>query len=362
MSWEVVWTNRTGRGLATPPGLAVLPKRYRWSALGGPVLAEIEVTGRPLDLWRLVGWLRYGVEIRNPLQRPVWWGYVAEIAVQVGAIQVGVSLDTLYNRVAVVYSYVEPGSQTVGTRQTTAWAQDDASVAEYGVKEHRASVDGATAAQAENTRDILLAQHRLPLPVPDVAGSDKLRATLTCRGWWETLRWRYYANGATNSVETTAQIAAIVAAVGAFFTGTDLQVASGIHVSEYQDGDSTALDIIQTLLRAGVAGGQRLLATVTRERLLRVDAEPASTSVRHSLTTDGVITDRLGQPLDAGVIPVGRWIDLGDVIPPTAPTAYLAKPSPFFLEAGEYDVERGRLTPEPRGVPSPWDLTRVGEG
>ncbi|GIV73532.1 hypothetical protein [Caldilinea sp.] len=361
MSWSVYFWTRAGQPVHLPANLHFLPRRYSWTAVGGPEQAEVAVAGPPMALWNLLGWLRYPVVVHNGLGEPVWWGYVAEVTVAVGGVGLGVSLDSMYNRVAVAFSYVEPGSQTVGTRETTDWSQDDDSAAEYGMKELLASVDGATVAQAENARDVLLAQHRLPVPVVEMADGGELEARLLCRGWWETLRWRYYANGATNSVETTAQVAAIVDAVGQFFTGVDVVDASGIYGSEYRSGDNTALDEVAALLRLGTGDGRRLLATVTVGRLLRVEAEPQAGSLELFLAGDGLVVDLLGRPLAPGLVPVGRWVGLRDVLPGGVP-AYLGSPSPFFVERGEYAVERGRLSLTPRGLPSPWEVVRLVEG
>lgn len=362
MSWSVNFFGRAFQNFVAPHGTTFLPRRYSWHALGGPDWAEVTVSSAPMDVWRLLGWLRYGVEIRNQLHQRVWWGYVESVSITVGAIRIGVSLETMHNRVAVVYSYVEPSTQSVGTRATTTWAQDDESVAAYGIKEVLTSIDGATVEQAENARDVHLAQNRLPVPMPDTRAGDDLEAQLFCRGWWDTLNWRYYANGATNSVETTQQIADMVNGAGQFFSGVDIMDSSGVLASEYRDGDGTAQDELVNLLRTGTSAGQRLLATVTPERFLRVYREPSAANVALHLTTDGRISDRVGNPLPDGVLPVGRWLALKDVIPGTALTAHLASPSPFFVERAEYDVEGGHMTLEPRGLPSVWELARIGIG
>lgn len=361
MSWSTVFRTRNNGAFPPPPGLHFLPRNFTWTAVGGPELAEIAVAGRLLDLWQVLDWLRCPVELRNPLQQPVWWGYVEAVSIAVGAVTVGVSLESMHNRLAVLYSYVEPGTQTVGTRQTTEWAQDDHAVSQYGVKEFVASVDGATPAQAENTRDILLAQHKFPIPIVEMSDGDRVETRIICRGWWDTLRWRYYANGATNSVQTTTQIAALVDGVGQFLSGADIVDPSGIVASEYKDGDATAQAVIHDLLRSGTASGRRLLASVTHARALQVYAEPLPGSADLFLKVDGDIVSRLSAPPASGLIPVGRWVGLKDALPGAWP-AYLANPSPFFVEHGEYDIERGRWRLTPRGAQSPWAVTRIGEG
>jgi hypothetical protein len=193
--------------------------------------------------------------------------------------------------------------------------------------------------------------------MPNV-GNESSETQLFCRGWWDTLRWRYYANGATESVETTHQIADVVNQSGQFLSGTDILDASGLSASEYRDGDSTAQDVLVNLLRTGTSSGHRLLATVTPDRLLRVYAEPLASSVALFVNADGRVSDRLGQPLPEGALPAGGWLALKDV--PVG--AHFAGASPFFVERAEYDVQRGALHWEPRGLPSVWELARIGDG
>ncbi|MFP4344258.1 MAG: hypothetical protein ACLFU8_06170 [Anaerolineales bacterium] len=345
------------------PDLQFSPQRYGWAALGGPDFAEIAVAGEARGLWSLLNWLRAPVEITDERDVPVWWGYVDEIVVQVGAIEVGVSLRYMVNRVAVTYSYVPPGSSTVGTRATTGWVQDDDSVATYGTKELLDSRDGATAAAAEARRDAILARLKYPIPTARVlGGAETLEARLLCRGWWSTLDWTYYTNSGTASVETSTQIDTIVTAEGAFFSGVDLVDASGISSSEYQEGDATALRVIRQLLEDGSSNDQRLLATVTRDRVLKVYEEPGSDEVTLYLPADGRPQDGWGNEVLAHTCPVAQWCELKDVIPATVDSGVLAAPSPFFVERAEFDVRRQLWIPEPRGIPSPWEIGELVDG
>lgn len=298
--WSVEFTDRKNFRVLTQ--LHFEPERFAWSAMGGPSWAEISVSGDAMELLHLLGWLRYGVLIRNPLGEPVWWGYVDSVVVQSDAVSYEVALETMANRVAVAYSFVAPGSQTVGTRETTGWQQDNQSIYEYGIKEMLLSVDGATTGQAEQIRDRFLDEHRLPLLVARADGDTRL----LCAGWWQTLSWRYYANAATNGVEIIQQISNIISSVGQFFTGMDVINTSGIVTSEYCSGDNTAMDVIVRLLRAGTADGKQLWAMVTPERRLRIMAEPNAQQTQ--LKWKGGFIDQMGNLLSAGILPVGKWI------------------------------------------------------
>ena len=189
--------------LISETGVRLNVLRYGWDALGGPRFAEIEGAGSEIGLWGLLDTLRSPVVISDEEGREVWWGYVHEVKVRIGVIEVGVSLDNLWNRVAVAYSYIAPGSNTVGTRATTAYVQDDTSVGEYGTKELLDSRDGCSVATAEARRDAILDRLKYPIPmISNTRGRTDSGAMLYCRGWWETLDWRHYARDAGLAAHT----------------------------------------------------------------------------------------------------------------------------------------------------------------
>ena len=165
--------------------------RYSWNVIGGPEFATIEASGKEIDLWDLVERLRCPVTIYSDKGNALWWGYVAEISLQVGQLAVGVSIDTMANRIAVAYAEVGLGEESSGSRQTTDWAEDADSITEYGIKELLQSVSGGTDAYADAALAMLLASRKYPQPNIRLATGGAKTATITCRGWWDTLAWKY---------------------------------------------------------------------------------------------------------------------------------------------------------------------------
>ena len=106
--------------------------------------------------------------------------------------------------------------------------------------------------------------------------ASKKGARLYCRGWWERVSWRYYLNHGTNTVETTAQISAIIANMAPFITAVDILDASGISTLETRDGKRRGDEEIEELLNAGNTSGRRMLARVDEYRRLLVYDEPQS--------------------------------------------------------------------------------------
>lgn len=506
--------DRNGDLPLTIPELTFTVERYSFAAVGGPLSAVVAVSGESRALWELLEWLRAPVEIYDRRRTPVWWGYLARVEVQSGAVRAGVSLDGMANRIAAAYAHVEAGSESAGTRATTAWQQDNDSAATYGVKELLAQIGSASSEQADNARDALLADKRYPNTQIHIqpTTSENDHATLYLRGWWDTLSWRYYnqlagkeahegdgagaqemgrtnasqrvgqsfqlasvsgweaaavkvriaksgspvddvivelcanASGLPGSVlasasagaagistslnwhtfnfaplagggfyflqpgttywlvvrrsgsmdnshyyqvdvdeglgyprgmlrlwngsswvarptdadlnfqvlggrETTLQIADIVAASGAFLSGTLIEDRSNVISNPYRRGDNTALYEIQELLRSGTADGRRLLAQVNRNRELVValEAERHIDSVEAFIRQDGSVENRWGDPYYAQACPAGVWAQLKDVIPSSLDMSRLADASMFFIEEAEYDALRGVYLPTARG-------------
>ena len=199
-------------------GLTPRVNSLEWSILGGSRAASVTLFGNKTNLWEALQWLRCPLVVFDERRRTCWNGYVNEIHVRVGAVEVRVGLATMTNRVAVRYSYIPPGGELSGDRLTTAWAEDAGSQAEFGIKELLRSAAGMTPATAEQLRDALLAEQRYPQAVTEqsqgfgmsrgrlgYSGADEsLSATLYGVGWWQTLGWRYASWGLVESVSYTS--------------------------------------------------------------------------------------------------------------------------------------------------------------
>lgn len=159
--------------------------QFSWDVRGGPDLATVTVEAPQTDLWEALNWLRNPITIHDEMGRALWWGYVHEATLDMGGLTYGASLDTMSNSVAVIYT---DGKE----RGTTAYASDSASIGEYGAKQIVLSASDANGAAAEQQRDFELVSRKAPIAVWEQGQPGKLQATLKCRGWYHTLKWRYY--------------------------------------------------------------------------------------------------------------------------------------------------------------------------
>lgn len=194
----------SGVPLSLPKDITFSVGAYSFAAMGGPKQATINVAG-PLDaLVQAFNWLRCPVElISHPREDKVWWGYVSEVRVQIGQVETIMTLDSMSNSVSVSYVKLDSPSATVGTRANTTDVLNTDSIAEYGTKIQRVTLNNATAAQAllKATNELAIRAYPQNIgPSLGVSAQSVGSATLVCRGWWETMRWKYYAHAQDTEV------------------------------------------------------------------------------------------------------------------------------------------------------------------
>jgi hypothetical protein len=331
---------------------------YSWSVIGGPKLAEIYVTGTELDLWELAEYARNPVQIFSDKGDAVWWGFVAEIKIDVGLWSVGVNIDSMANYVGGAYEDDADQGQT----KITAWVSDVDSIAEYGRREMLFTSSGSNSAHALAARDKYLSEKKYPTPVITPREKGPNSGTLYCRGWFDTLAWRYYANAGVNLIDTATQISAMTASCGEFIAGIDLETASGITTAETRDGLANGLFEISELLKMGTSNYRRLLCEVTMGRRLRVYEEPIIPSVKNFILKDGPLRDPYDTMIRKETCPVGIWVRLKDIVPASLDTTKLADPTIQFIDEMEYLPDEDRLIPTPRGFIDPFEIGRPNDG
>jgi hypothetical protein len=353
--------NRDFTARPQPPLTSFDVESYAWHVIGGPLNARLRASGTELALTDLLGLLRSPIEIMGPRAEAVWWGYIDAVEVTVGAMRIGVSLDNMVNKVYVVYTRLDPGSSGPGVRATTGATTSTLSTGVYGTKERYVTADRITDIQATQFANTYLEQHKLPIPRVDWGPPGVNGATITCRGWWNTLDWRHYTNSNTGNIQTTAQITAVVTAAGEFLRGTRILNASSYYYNEYQDGDKTARVVLEDLLRQGTSANKRLLATVTRDRWLEVYQEWGQSAYDLFIGADGRLrTPQMGM-VQAYTCPVGFWARFNAPTPSALDLSYIAPASPVFIDETAYDVGSDRLSFRARDVPSPFEMLRVAD-
>lgn len=175
-----------------PPSIKLFPRKWSAADIGGSKQATIEATGTAEDLGLLLTWLGDRAVIDNEFSTPVWWGVIYEVEANFGHMTVTLSLETIYNRIAVIY----PARQADGSTKSekTAWAEDSNSINRYGRRDWLYSLAEGTGEIANGVRDRLLKQYADPSPVIMTSGSQRVGATLHCRGLWHLTDAIYWTN------------------------------------------------------------------------------------------------------------------------------------------------------------------------
>lgn len=185
MSLSIELQDRAYTRVLPPERLRLTVSGYGWAVQGGPRWAEIELSGETGALLEARNWLRHTVIIRNQNNDPVWWGYVDRVEVPLGALTLAADLAEMRNYIKVGYTNAD------GVASYTAWAEDTYSTGEYGYREEILS-STLDAAEAATLRDTALEVAKYPAVAP-LSGSPSETGRLYCRGWWDTLEWRYYS-------------------------------------------------------------------------------------------------------------------------------------------------------------------------
>ena len=137
----------------------------------------------------------------------------------------------------------------------------------------------------------------------------------------------------------------------------DIVTASGIDSNQYRSGERTVLDEITDLIDLGTSSGGQLYFEVTRERVARVKGAPSQpTEADYMLRPDGVILDKMGQPLPPGKCMVADWVELIDV---PSHIDILTLVTPLYVTRCDYDARRGVTIPTAKGAPNPFDVGRI---
>lgn len=249
-----------------------------------------------------------------------------------------------------------------GQPKITAWSEAIDSTAEYGRRELLITSSGSNATHALAARDSYLAAKKYPTPVIAPREKGPNGATIYCRGWSDTLAWRYYANVGTDLVDTASQISAMATACGEFIAGVDLSNTSGITTAETRDGQGNGWYEITELLKMGTSNYRRLLCEISIGRRLRVYEEPIIPQYINFILKNGSLRDPYDTPIRKETCPVGIWCRLKDIIPSSVDTTQLADPTIMFIDEAEYLPAEDRLNLTPRGSIDPFQIGRSNDG
>lgn len=278
-------------------------RSYSKHAIGGPERARIDVAGTAEELWRLLDLLRCPLDIVHHEYAEVWWGFIGRISISIGAITIGISIDSLFNKVTVTYTAPILGYGS--SRQETGWATDATSAGKYGTREKRLSISDITTAMAEAIRARTLAELAEPTKEIKLERSQAPKASLECFGWWSTLGWRY--NAQPNGLEAyLSGSASLRHKIGMGFTATTVGFTAGRRSIHHLGGSMSQFDRGDKLVVTGSASNN---GTYTVEQgTSRVPASYTASTIRFAVDVSNSRIEDSAKGL--GVFSVGQVVTL----------------------------------------------------
>ncbi len=294
-----------------PRDLQLTPQNWSASDRGGMKQASISASGSAESLAYLLSRLGDRVEIYNDMGDAVWWGTLWDLEITLGNVNVSMSLDDVYNRVAVIHPFrQEDGSEK---SVTTAWIDDPDSIERFGVKELLYGMPVAFSDSAVIARDQILSRYAFPAPTISTQSNMDFGARLTAMGNWYKLDSVYFRN-LNGSVEhqgggTVQNIGRYIKSTGiGFAAGTGQTGKTGADDMWDTNGEFGALTVGDTITISGANNpvdpdaprnngtytvGQRTANYIETEEATFVDENPGP-NIKVSYG-DGIAMDNVAQ-------------------------------------------------------------------
>ena len=243
-----------------PNDLILTPQTWSASDRGGCKQATLSAEGSGEALASLTGWLGDRVEIYSDTGDLVWHGVLWDMEISVGNVVLTLSLDNVYNRVAVIYPHINADGSTES--RTTTWAEDANSVARYGKREMLYGLPESWTSSAESVRDTLLARLCVASPIIGSQSGSSYGAHLSAMGLWQKSDAVYFTN-LDGLVEHQGESGSFL--IGryltsnqiSFGTSTPAGLGTGSEADEVviASGDFTPLTTGDTFTISGAANG-----------------------------------------------------------------------------------------------------------
>ena len=128
-------------------------------------------------------------------------------------------------------------------------------------------------------------------------------------------------------------------------------------------GNQTAQAIITNLLALGSSGGSVMLASVTKDKRLRVYAasDGSDDTYNYFIDADNNLMTALNVPVDKTMDVTGNYVKRRDSLAGMSTNSYLTNATSYPAADAEYDVNSDYIKLVARGARDPFDL-RIREG
>lgn len=321
-------------------------------AIGGYWTAQIVIN---LTLVQAEDWFENGlgrrIEVTNPAGVVVWEGFVNKVSVSAGALsEERGELVNVGNRDSAIYTPLDASvyPPVSGTTTVTTIAEDTTSQTAYGIWEKVVSAGTTPHDNAEQVRDVFLAENSLPMTsgalTINPGSAQPPVITLDCLGY---IYWlgAYIYNNATSGYDLLSDKLIDVLAAdpnGVISTNYNSIEDNAFLTPTMENENRFAWDVIKELVALGNdTDDLRRLFGVYAERIVRYETQPETITYYHRLTEQGqYVTTPDGEIIYPWDVQPGKWLFVPDFLvglPPDVIDLY-NDPRAAFLESVRYSA------------------------
>lgn len=246
---------------------------------------------------------------------------------------------------------IRPAPPILGIRARTTAVNDLDSQAAYGILQKLLSTGGSTATEATQNGSTYLALNAWPQTGRRSAflGGAAASMTIEMLGYWAWLgAYVYNQTAATGAVNASAKLQAVLAASlnpGLFSTDYGRLTANAVQVSQWEDEDRTAEDVVKSINALGTAAYATTSVGFYAGR--QIVYEPAPTTIRYvqRVASNDLLTDLIGGRVQPWSVMPGEWIFYADFLagrrPPASGADLLRDPRCGLIEVVTLDNRYG---------------------
>jgi hypothetical protein len=287
-------------------------------ANGGYWSARLSVNDTRLDM---EDWYERGLGRRIVAYSPdgvvIWDGIVNSVKLSLGGLSktIGPVLG-IANKVRLIFSFIADGGLDIGLRATTDWGENTASQSRYGIMEKILSSGGSTSANADDIRDLYLAENARPGRSEELTlGGGSQRLDLECVGLAQYLQSFVYNSTTEGSQNLSAKISAVLGADPNDFIAQDFSLinANTLQVPSHDNENRVAWNIIKELVSRGDASNNRWLFGIYGDRMARYAQVVDEVAYLQTLSDPGQrVFNPGGSVIEPWYILPGRWLRVLD--------------------------------------------------
>lgn len=301
---------------------------------------------RRAEEWLADGLFRH-VEVYDDSLNQIWEGFVNSVSIDVGGLNVTRGpLLNVANRVKLVYSTIDTSDGGFGARASTAYADDTASQARYGIVTKILSSGGVSQATAEQLRDTYLNQYKAPETTSrfTLGGQGDVRLSIELLGYVHLQTVYPFTSSSIGAVNLSTRLAAILDDdPNNLFSSANADITTNtLQVSQWEDDDPMAWDAVKELVAQGDASDNRYLYGFYGGRRVVYEAAPTTYTYRREIASQGDIETVVGGTVKPWAVRPGRWLLFPDFLVGRSQPADLRNdPRALFIERVVFSLPRG---------------------